>query len=110
MLDMLTILGGAKISLDTKCILMFVASSFPVLVICPEKSRESLISSEFVCINNDVGLFDDESKPSIVTPTLEIEEFGNEDFSKNGEFSCSRTELKIVLPVTESIGSSDTSP
>ena len=98
MLDMLTTLGGMKISLDIKCILMFVASSFPVLVICPEKSRELLISSESVCINKDVGLFGAESKPNIVTPTLDMEEFGSEDFSKNGFINSEFKKLGSLSP------------
>ena len=58
-------------------------------------------------INNEIGISDAESKPNSVAPTLEIEEFGIEDFSINAELSCEGIELKIVLPITVSIGSSD---
>ena len=84
-----------------------VASSFPLLVITPEKLRELVISSRSTLIDNKVGFSGEESKPSNVTPTLEIAEFGIEDFSINGEFSCPDIEFKIVVPVTLSIGSSD---
>ena len=102
-----TTLGGSNMSTDIKCILMSVASIVSLLVIIPEKLRESPILSELVIIESESGLTGEESKLSNVISTREIAEFGAEDFIITGEVPKAGIESKIVSPKTESIGSLD---
>ena len=83
-------------STETKCILISVASIVSLLVIIPEKLRESPILSELVIIESESGLTGEESKPSNVISAREIAEFGAEDFIITGEVPKAGIESKIV--------------